>query len=167
MLNIRPSINRVETDWMLSTAIKRYIEAEDAEVEDCFFRFSNEEFDNMLTDMLLSRYGVTVGGEGHISAIKHDLEDYLRQINSINLSASADGETTKITKLITDVSVTTGIEGEIDRKLAIGYDEGWWKRIIWAIALPIVKSIFTPQVILLFLINFRMMGIFSLKRLCL
>ena len=162
LLSIRPSFERKEFDTILSTAIKKYIEAEDAEVEDCYFKFSNEEFDAMLQEMLLARYNATrTGGEVN-RATQHNIEDYLAKLDEVNFSSSAAGDTTKITKLLTEVSVTSGDEGSIEYGLNISVDKGWWRRLIWALVLPIVKAIFTPQVIMLFLINFKIMGIASL-----
>lgn len=162
LLSIRLDLTRKETDMMLSNAIKKYIEAEDGEVEDCYFNFSNEEFDNMLRDMLLSRYNAVYNGGEENRANQINVMDYVNQIDSINLSSTLAGDTAKITKLVTDVSVEGGTEGSIDYGLEFSMDYGWWKRLIWAMALPIIKSLFTPQVILLFLINFKIMGITSL-----
>ena len=162
-LDINLSLTRTELEKMISNAIKSYIEADDAEIEDCFFTFSNEQYDTMLKEMLLSKYGATQTGGEVNRATQHDLDRYINEIDSINLSSSAAGETTKITKLLTEVSVTAGDEGSIDYGISGGIDEGWWKNLLWAIALPLIKSIFTPQVIMLFLINFQIMGITTLE----
>lgn len=163
VLSIRFNVYRKETDTILSNAIKKYIEAEDSEVEDCYFKFSNEEFDNMLRDMLLSRYNAVYnGGEVNVAAQK-DVMDYINQIDSVDFSATAAGDTAKITKIVTDVVATDKVEGSIEYGIDVSMDDGWWKKLIWAIALPIVKSIFTPQIILLFLINFHIMGVTSLE----
>lgn len=164
LMGVNISFESYEMERTLSTAIKKYIEAEDMEVEDCYFKFSNDEFDAMLRDMLLTRYNASYsGGEEH-KAMQHDLQSYINQIDSVNFSSSAAGDTTKITKLVTDVSIVAGSgENTIDYGIKLGYDKGMLKTLIWAIALPIIKAIFTPQVILLFLINFQLMGITSLE----
>lgn len=162
-LSIRPSLVRKEMMEKLSTAIKKYIEADDTEVEDCYFTFTNDEFDSMLEDMLLSRYNATYQGGEVNRAVKHDINDYISQLDSVNFSSQAAGSATKITKLITQVATTGGKEGSVEWGIEWDVDPNWWKRLLWALALPIIESIFTPQVILLFLINFDIMGIVSLE----
>lgn len=162
LLSIRVNLTRKETETLLSTAIKKYIEAEDAEVEDCYFTFSNEEFDKMLQDMLLARYGaVSYGGEVNKAKVI-DAQSYIEKIDDISTSSSIGGEITKINKIVTEVSTIPGSEGTIDYGLNISMDNDWWRRVIWAITYPIVKAIFSPQLVLLILINFHMMGIVSL-----
>ena len=159
---IKVSVSMAETSTILSNAIKKYIEAEDAEVSDCYASFSNEEFDAMLEDMMLSRYGATKYGGEVNRAQTHDLESYLDNLNAVNLSSSMEGETTKIKRIITDVATTDKEEGSIDFGVNFNFGENLWQQLIWAIALPIIKSILTPQVILLFLINFQIMGLINL-----
>lgn len=163
LLSTRAGLTKTELEATLSSAIKKYVEADDAEIEDCFFTFSNEEYDKMLEDMLLSKYSATYTGGEVNRATQHDVEDYMVKIDSINLSSSAAGETTKITKLVTEVSASAGNEGTIEYGITAGVDDNWWKKLLWAIALPLIKCIFTPQVIMLFLINFQIMGITSLE----
>lgn len=162
-LSINVSLTRNELEAMLSNAIKKYIEADDMEIEDCYFTFSNDEYDKLLQDMLLSKYGATYTGGEVNKATQHNLEEYLAKMDSVNFSSSAAGETTKITKLITEVSVTAGNEGSIEYGITGGIDEGWWKKLLWAIALPLIKCIFTPQILMLFMINFQIMGITSFE----
>lgn len=162
-LSIRPSIERREIMDKLSTAIKKYIEAEDAEVEDCYFTFSNEEFDALLEDMLLSKYNATRNGGEANRAVTHDINDYIKQLDSVSFSSSQAGDTTKIMKMVTQVSATAAETGSIEWGLNWDVNPNIWKQLIWAICLPIIESLFTPQLILLFLINFDIMGIISLE----
>ena len=163
LLSIRLNPTRKETETLLSTAIKNYIEAEDTEVEDCYFKFSNEDFDNMLQEMLLARYNaVSFGGEV-VKAKQLNVEEIIGSIDEASPSATQAGDTTKIMKTITEVSTIPGEEGEVSFGFNPTMDDNWWKRIIWAMALPIIRCIFTPQLMLLILINFRMMGIVTLE----
>jgi len=161
IMSLKPNFYRQETEAKLSSIIKRFIEADDAEVEDCYRTFSNEEFDDMLRDMLLSRYSATYTGGEVNRATQHDVEDYIAKIDSINLASSAAGETTKITKVLTEISSTGAEEGTIEYGFESNTNEGWWKRLIWAVTMPLIKALFTPQLIMLFVINFQVMGILS------
>ena len=162
LMMLKPSINKRETDMKLGMAIKKYIEAEDAEVSDCYFTFTNEEFDEMLRDMLLSRYGARYSGGEVNKAVQYDVSDYIAKIDSVNLSATSAESTTKIMKTVTEVSSVPGVEGGIDYGLDFASGKDILMSFIWALALPIIKSIFTPQVIMLFMINFQAMGLISI-----
>ena len=163
LLSLKISITRQELDKMLSSAIVKYIEADDMNIEDCYFTFSNEEYDKLLQQMLLSKYNATYTGGEVNRATQHDISDYLAKLDTVNFSSSATGEVTKITKLVTEVSATAGNEGTIEYGINAGIDDNWWKKLIWAIALPLIRCIFTPQVLMLFMINFQIMGITSLE----
>ena len=163
LLSLHISLTRQELDKMLSTAIVKYIEADDMNIEDCYFTFSNEEYDKLLQEMLLAKYDATYTGGEVNRATQHNIEDYIAKLDAVNFSASATGETAKITKLVTEVSATAGNEGTIEYGINAGIDDNWWKKLIWAIALPLIRAIFTPQLLMLFMINFQIMGITSLE----
>ena len=116
----------------------------------------------MLREMLLSRYGARYSGGEVNKAVQYDVKDYIAKIDSVNLSASSADSTTKIMKTVTEVSSVPGVEGGIDYGLDFNSSRDILMSFIWALALPIIKSIFTPQVILLFMINFQAMGLISI-----
>lgn len=146
----------------LSSAIKQIIEADDMEVEDCYTSFSNEEFDSMMEDMLISRYNSTYYG-GETTTVKtHNIEDYIRQINSINQNTKQEGNITAIKKIITEVTATPATEAYAEYGFEMSYDGNIMKKLIWAITMPLIESIFTPQVMLLMMINYRLLGILNL-----
>lgn len=160
-MSAKLNITKEETKAKLSKAIVKYIEAIDTETEDCFFTFSNDEFNDMLEDMLLSKFSATFTPGPNKTVKQHDINEYFNSIDNINPSSKQAGTVQSIMKTITDVSATKGEEGAIDYGLKLEYDESWWKAIIRAIAMALIESILTPQVVLLFLINFRIMGITS------
>lgn len=147
----------------LATAIKNIVEADDMEVEDCYTSFSNEDFNAMMEEMNLSRYNATYNSNGTSTTRVHDVKDYINQINNINSNATQEGSITSIKKLVTDVT-TTPSEG--DYEIAYGIeattDGNLLAKLIWAIVMPIAESLFSPQVMLLIMINFGMMGIVKL-----
>lgn len=163
MSGFRPSVQRMENERKLSNAIIGYINAIDANVEDCYFTFSNEEFDQMLEDMFLSRYGyVSTYGENSTPQ-EHNIDEYFNSLDEINPNASQVGTVSQIMKTITQVSATKEVDGVIDYNLGfeMAKDESWWKQFVYSIALSVIESIFTPQVVLLIMINFKLMGVVS------
>ena len=145
----------------LSSAIKNIIEASDMEIEDCYNKFSNEDFDELLNEMLLERYSSTYKKDG--DARQFDISDYVNSIDAINPNSTSTGTTTSLTKLITDVSVTDGEEWSSEINLEHKFDSNMLNRLIYAIVMPIIESIFTPQVLLLIAINFEILGVVKLE----
>ena len=143
----------------LSSAIKSVIEANDMEVEDCYTTFSNDEVNAMMEEMLLARYNATTYG-GETSTVRvHDTKKYIDMLDKINANTSIEGNISQIKKLITEVTVDPGTEGSINYGLQVTADGNLLKKLLWAIAMPILMSIFTPQVLLLLYINFELMGV--------
>lgn len=143
----------------LSSAIKSVIEANDMEVEDCYMEFSNDEVNAMLEEMLLSRYNATTYGGETATVRVHDTKKYIAMLDQVNANTSVEGNMTTITKLVTEVTTDPGTEGSIDYGLKISTDGNILKKLLWAIVMPLLMSIFTPQVMLLLYMNFELMGI--------
>lgn len=143
----------------LSSAIKSVIETNDMEVEDCYMEFSNDEVNAMLEEMLLSRYNATTYGGETATVRVHDTKKYIAMLDQVNANTSVEGNMTTITKLVTEVTTDPGTEGSIDYGLKISTDGNILKKLLWAIVMPLLMSIFTPQVMLLLYMNFELMGI--------
>ena len=155
--NINFTKKLIETK--LSSAIKSVIEANDMEVEDCYMEFSNDEVNAMLEEMLLSRYNATTYGGETATVRVHDTKKYVAMLDQVNANTSVEGNMTTITKLVTEVTTDPGTEGSIDYGLKISTDGNILKKLLWAIVMPLLMSIFTPQVMLLLYMNFELMGI--------
>ena len=143
----------------LSSAIKSIIETNDMEVEDCYMEFSNDEVNAMLEEMLLSRYNATTYGGETATVRVHDTKKYIAMLDQVNANTSIEGNMTTITKLLTEVTTDPGTEGSIDYGLKVSTDGNILKKLLWAIVMPLLMSIFTPQVMLLLYMNFELMGI--------
>ena len=143
----------------LSSAIKSVIEANDMEVEDCYMEFSNDEVNAMLEEMLLSRYNATTYGGETATVRVHDTKKYIAMLDQVNANTAVEGNMTSITKLVTEVTTDPGTEGSIDYGLKVSADANILKKLLWAIVMPLLMSIFTPQVMLLLYMNFELMGI--------
>lgn len=143
----------------LSSAMKSVIEANDMEVENCYTEFSNDDVNTMMEEMLLARYNASVYGGETSSVRTHDIQQYIGMIDQVSASASMEGTTTNINKLVTEVTVTPGAEGSIDYGFEVKTDGNLLKKFLWAIVKPILMSLFTPQLMLLLYINFELLGL--------
>lgn len=161
LMGLKPNLTKKKTEQKISNAIVKYINALDTEVEDCYYTFSNEEFDKLLEDALLAKFSATTTNGDFPTVQQHDISQYFSDIEEINSNATKAGQIDSIMKTVTDVSATKGSGAEIDYGLELGYDESWWKNILQSLAMAIIQSMLTPQVVLLILINFQIMGITS------
>lgn len=143
----------------LSSAIKKMIELNDMEVEDCYTTFSNDEVNIMMEEMLLARYNATTYGGETATVRVHDTKKYIDMLDKVNANTAIEGNISSISKLVTEVTASPGTEGSINYGLSVSTDGNLLKKLLWAIAMPILMSIFTPQVLLLLYINFELMGI--------
>lgn len=143
----------------ISKAIKNIVEANDMEVADCYMSFSNDEFNDMLQEMLMARYGATNYGGENTPAKSHDITSYISNLEGVNSSSSVEGNVTQIKKLITEVTADPTTEPTIEYGLQVETDGNLLQKLLWALAMPIIEAIFTPQVVLLLLINFELMGV--------
>lgn len=147
----------------LTQVINNVLEADDMEVNDCFYSFSNEDYNQMLNETLLQKYQVKPYDAEGIKSVDVDINNIQKQLDSINSSATSNEKVAKITKLINDLTVTPGNESSTKYKLVVDWNSGWWKELIRAIVTPLAKSLLTPQVMLLFMINFYELGLINLK----
>lgn len=139
--------------------------ADDMEINDCFYSFSNEEYDEMLNENIRRKYQAKQYGSANNPYAKIDVNDVISQLDKINDSATPNNERTKmIEKLVDNVTVTPSSEKfGTATQLVIDWNGSWWKEMLVAFIMPIVKSVLTPQVMLLFIINFKELGLINLK----
>lgn len=161
--SVQLNVNRKRIEAVLSKAVKSIIMANDMEVEDCWKSFSNEDYNDLLNEMLLSRYTASKTN-GESSRIRiHDVQDYVNQLDKVNDSATSQGTKTMITKAVTNVMMTDGSEEQTEYSFDYGFDSDMLSKLIWAVVMPIVESLFTPQVMLLMMINFQLLGIVDIN----
>lgn len=147
----------------LTKVINNAIEADDMEVNDCYYTFSNDDYNKMLNETLMQKYQSKIYGDETVKSTDIDIEDLQNKLKEINSSATSVEKTTKIMKLVNDLAVTPGVEGDESIGIYVSANIGWVKQLINGIVTPLAKSMLTPQVMLLFLINFHELGLINLK----
>lgn len=161
--NTKIDYTKKKIEQVLSKAVKSMIMADDMEVEDCWKSFSNDDFNELLEEMEFARYTSSKYNGEVTKARNHNIQDYVNTLNDINSTSQTQGTTTKITKMVTDIMVAPGIEPSTEWSFDYNFDSNMLNRLIWAIVMPIVESLFTPQVMLLMMINFQLLGIVNVQ----
>jgi len=164
-LGLNYGINSDIINAKVNQIIKNAIEVDDTQVSDCYYSFSNEDFDEMLKQSELRKYSAKEVNDELVPAIKLDSNIGTDAIDSINSMATMHEKVSTITKTVYDISAIPAQDQQVSvyGSLALNYDSNWIINVISALINPIIRAIFSPQVILLFLIDFSMMGLVNMK----
>ena len=164
-LNIQYSIQTKIFEAKIGQIIKKALEVEDLSVDDCFFSFSNEDFNEALKNMELQKYGAKELNSETSPAIKIDSEMGINSMNEINSMATMNEKISSISRTVYDIAAipTQDASIEISDKLSIGYNEKWLNDVIMALVMPLAKALLSPKVMLLFIINFEIMGMININ----
>ena len=139
--------------------VQDIVESDDTVVSDCFFTFSNTDYDAMLQKAEMNRSRLfTVNGEEN-SAVKIDPSTILDSLNGINQNATQqevqsiiEGSLTEISGTISDTSY------EQKGKVNFGVRMNFIENLMNHLACVITLSVLSPKVYLLILVNLKTLG---------
>lgn len=139
--------------------VQDIVESDDLVVSDCFFTFSNADYDAMLQKAEMNRSGLfSVNGEEN-STVKIDPSTILENLNGISQSATQqeiqsiiEGSLTEISGTISDTSY------EQTGKVNFGVRMNFIENLLNHLACVITLSVLSPKVYLLILINLKTLG---------
>ena len=139
--------------------VRDIVESDDLVVSDCFFTFSNADYDAMLQKAEMNRSGLfSVNGEEN-STVKIDPSTILESLNGISQSATQqeiqsiiEGSLTEISGTISDTSY------EQTEKVNFGVRMNFIENLLNHLACVITLSVLSPKVYLLILINLKTLG---------
>ena len=142
--------------------VKAVIETDDAVISDCFFTFSNEQYDRLVRKAELMRAGLfTIDGEQN-SAIQIDPETILDSLNTLSSSSTKQeiknvisGSLREISKTISETSETT--QDKINFNVRMNFIEN----VLANLAYIITSAIVSPKLYLLFAVNLHILGLNS------
>lgn len=159
-ISIGYSLNEQMIMAQVDKIIKKVVEGDDTEIEDCYFSFSNDEFNEMLDETEMKMMGVKMMNGEFQEPYAYDSNKLLTSLDAVSSAATLQEKTTAIENLFFDIAATPAKEGGIEctDALTFGYDTGLLAALLRAIIYPIVRVIFSPKVMLMFQINAQVMG---------
>lgn len=162
-MNYSVEKNLIEAE--IDKIITRAIEEDDITVSDCFFTFSNDDYNNMLEEMERQRYGGKELNSETAPSIKIEDGLGLDMLNQINSTATNHEKITTLTRTVFDISAIPGKDAsiEISDKFMFNYNNQWLNDVIHALVKPLVMSLLSPKVMLLFMINLSVMGMINIS----
>lgn len=154
-------------DARLSTLILNTIIADDMEVDDSFYSFSNEEYSEALKRMELRKYGAKAYETAGSTAIQNPTGTPLDIMNSVSTAATLNEITTTITRGLYEIAGTSGSTGITKTTLSASllFESNFIHELLFAIMRPFIRALLSPQIMLLFCINLDVMGLVDLQEL--
>lgn len=143
----------------VSKMVRMISESDDIVVSDCFFSFSNDDYDTMSRQAELRKAGLLTFNGDELSAVKINAEDILSHLNEIDDNASQEKIQSIIEGSLTEISKQlTNINYEMNDKVNFGIQMNFIENILNSLAYTLVMSVLSPKVYLLLLINLKIIG---------
>ena len=139
--------------------VKMISESDDIVVSDCFFTFSNDDYDAMSRQAELRKAGLLTFNGDELSAVKINAQDILSSLNEIDDNASEEKIQSIIEGSLTEISKQlTNTNYEMNDKVNFGIQMNFIENILNNLAYTLVMSVLSPKVYLLLLINLKIIG---------
>lgn len=153
-INLNIAKKHEEATDKIKEIIKNIINSDDSSVEDCYFSFDNQKYDELLKESEKRRaaqysFGNSNTSMGDFSAVRSILEEY-------DDAATLEEQVEVISRAITQASVT--ISDGADESDKYGIEFGFVFDLIENLVLAIVNAVLTPKVLLLLEVNRQIMG---------
>lgn len=152
-VNLGFSVNEQIIEGKVQQIIKKVIQTDDMAVEDCYFTFSNDEFNEMLEKAEQNRYNVIKVGDS-FQEVKP--EDLLSGLGNINSKSTLVEDQTIISKTLNDITATPATDPSGTMNFKLNYDLEF--ELLRMLVYPFIRPLFTPKVLFLLSINQKIMG---------
>lgn len=153
-LSLEEEITRGE----ISRILTKVIEADDTEIEDCYFTFSNDEYDDLVHEAEMRRKGIKVKRGDTNIGVTTDTSGIIEALEQMTGTATLQEQKTIIKNTFeTIASVTGATDDVIDTKW--NWDGDTYAtnilQLLRAILMQLLEALLTPRVVLIFLINYK------------
>lgn len=152
-VNLGFSVNEQIIQGKIQEIIKTVIESNDIEINDCYFSFSNEDYNDMLETSERNRFNIVNNGESFFEVNPDSILDSLSNIKSNSTSID---DKSSISKTLYDISAIPAQDPESHYNIDLKYD--WSFEIIRMFVYPFIRPLFTPKVMFLLTVNRKIMG---------
>lgn len=159
LLNGKYSLQQKIIAGKVGEIVKELINGEDTVINDCFFSFSNDEYETLLNETELKQFNQYQFGNISGEITPEDAKNILDDINNIGNAGTLEEVQTNIANVFENVASATAAQNEmceINDKFTFG------NNILFALikecVVQIVMQVLSPKVIMLFAINSYLMG---------
>lgn len=139
--------------------VQMITETDDLVVSDCFFTFSNKDYDEMSRKAELRKAGLLTFNGDETSAVKIDPKTVFSKLNEINKDANKETVQTIINGAITEISKElSSVDYLHTDDVNFGVEVNFIENILQSLAEAITMTVLSPKVYLLLLINLKIIG---------
>lgn len=159
MLDGKYSLEQEIIAGKVSQVVRELINAGDTVINDCFFSFSNDEYETLMKDAEMKQYNQYQFGEAYGTLTQEEAQTIINSIDSIGQAGTLEEVQTNIANIFNNVASTIPAEsesGEISDKFTLSSNILF--TIIEQCVVQIVMQVLSPKVILLFALNSYFMG---------
>lgn len=161
----------IYTEAVFEKMIDTIVSNDDLEVNDCYYTFSNEDWNRMLENAELRKYNAKKYGKESSTAGVIDKDAVMESLDKASTDATLHDRVETITDALYDASRTVEYdklveEAGMERKWSFDYDvnSNWLYNILLTIIRPIVKATMTPKVMALLITNYEIAGALNLSQ---
>lgn len=139
--------------------VQMITESDDLVVSDCFFTFSNKDYDDMSRMAELRKAGLLTMNGDETSAVRIEAENILRDLNNINKDTKKEEIQTIIEGTINELSKElSNVDYLHTDKVNGGVKVNFIENLLNALAEALTMTVLSPKVYLLLLINLKIIG---------
>lgn len=142
----------------ISEIVGKVIEADDTSSSECYFKFSNDDYDRLITEAINKNAGVysTNKAEGKYGAV--DSEAIFGSLSKIKQSGNLNEQRESIENALGEVATTVASPGSITAECKFSFGLNFIKDFIQQTVTQIVLQVLSPKVAILYQINGAIMG---------
>ena len=157
-INLSLSLSQLMTQYQIDEIVKKIIEYDDVEVNDCFFTFSNDTYNEMLNKSELQHAGF-YSANGELNTNNPiDPQSILSALDGISTAASKEEQKTLIEGAMYEVSGTLSKQYE-KNSINLSVQTNFIEQIVFELCSTIISAILSPKVYLLLAVNVSLMGL--------
>lgn len=169
-VEVNVGIEEIYNEAVFKKMIDTVVSNDDMEVEDCYYTFSNDDWNQMIEDAELRKYNARKYGSASNTANVIDKEAVMEKLNQASSAATLHDKIELVTDAMTEAAKTVEYnqlveEASYETKLKFDfeYNSAWLYNILSSIIRPIVKAAMTPKVMALILVNYEIAGTLNLS----
>lgn len=143
-----------EVEKMLAKVIEN---TDTVTISDCFFTFSNDDYNRLVEDTEMERIG-RYTGDDYAYGASIDYGKIYEELNNVSSSATLSEQVTNITRAFNEVSRTLKPE-MYDKTDEFALNFSFLNNMLRSLTLSMVYNIISPKIYLLMAINLKVMGL--------
>lgn len=154
-ISVNYSLTEKLVQAQVDKIIKNLVKLDSTEIEDCYFSFSNDDFNSMLEESEAKMLGKYINNG---AAYTFDADSLLNSLDTVSSAANKQEEIAAIENTFFDIQATPAKDGDIETSDSISFGAGWIVEVIKSFIYPIIKVLLSPKVIVLFHVYSQVMG---------